>query len=917
MARVSIAGVGPVQASDEDALIGLTDLCVQMTAQGPVLYTVTRGGGYLTGYSLGTAPGAATQQDSWAIPGSYLQLESTDLVVVPDGAQGDLLMVGMNSTAIQGLDLTGNATGNQFSGNADYSVPGVDLGDVTTLEMLPADNSGLAAMRGGGLKQLNFSNGAVGAQNISMGAGLQSAKASAIATADWGGTGYAFVSYGAEDKVAVLREGSNGQLSYVSAISSGGGFWADQPGDLAVVTGTDGGLYVIVTASGTGSLSVLQMSGSGQLTPVDHVLDNLDTRFASASHVESFEIDGQPYVLAAGADDGMTLFAVLPGGRLQEIDTIGGTAALPLNGITSIEVLPGANGARVWVATEGPPYLAEFVLEMDNPGQSLLASAGGGTLTGGTGDDILSGQGGADTINGGTGNDLIMDGAGADRLTGGAGTDEFIFVIDGARDVIVDFEPGTDRIDLTSFGVIGHPDTLQIIPRSYGAELRIDDEVIEVRRAGGGALQASDFEAGTLIGLDRASLEETIIVNPPPPPPPPVTWPPPSPPPLPGPDPDATRLPGSAPVAPVGQAEPGFAMFSTQGATMGDARANGITTGNGGDKIFAGAGDDLVRSQGGHDRISLEAGSDRAYAGSSNDLVFGGDGFDTLYGEDGFDTLVGGDHADLLNGGNGDDVITGGNGYDVIYGGPGDDSVWAGDTPDRIYGGAGDDWMSAGSNFSTTVDGLWGEHGNDIMFGDAGFDYLDGGPGHDLMDGGHQADNLYGRDGNDTLLGDLGLDRLFGGNGDDVLYGGEGNDGHFGEHGHDTLWGGSGQDRFFGGPGNDMVDGGAGHDSIYAGSGYDTIIGGAGADRLQGDFNADRFVFADGHGNDTITDFDEHNTFEKIDLSAVSAIVNLSDLMTNHATQVGSHVVIDTGGGNSITLNWVQLGDLDASDFIF
>jgi len=32
---------------------------------------------------------------------------------------------------------------------------------------------------------------------------------------------------------------------------------------------------------------------------------------------------------------------------------------------------------------------------------------------------------------------------------------------------------------------------------------------------------------------------------------------------------------------------------------------------------------------------------------------------------------------------------------------------------------------------------------------------------------------------------------------------------------------------------------------------------------------------------------------------------------------VGVNVVIDTGSGNSITLNWVSLGDLDATDFIF
>ena len=122
---------------------------------------------------------------------------------------------------------------------------------------------------------------------------------------------------------------------------------------------------------------------------------------------------------------------------------------------------------------------------------------------------------------------------------------------------------------------------------------------------------------------------------------------------------------------------------------------------------------------------------------------------------------------------------------------------------------------------------------------------------------------------------------------------------------------------FFGGVGNDNLDGSSGNDTLYGGAGFDTLKGGPGNDLLQGNFNADTFVFADGHGDDTIADFAAGNALEKIDLSGVSAIVNLSDLLTNHATQVGGNVLIDTGGGNSITLNGVSLGALDATDFIF
>lgn len=78
----------------------------------------------------------------------------------------------------------------------------------------------------------------------------------------------------------------------------------------------------------------------------------------------------------------------------------------------------------------------------------IVGGAGNDTLTGGAGNDTLLGDGGADRL---------IGGAGADQLLGGAGVDTFVFTSSadsgntvGRRDVILDFEVGTDRIDLTA-----------------------------------------------------------------------------------------------------------------------------------------------------------------------------------------------------------------------------------------------------------------------------------------------------------------------------------------------------------------------------------------------------------------------------------------------------------------------------------
>ena len=251
-----------------------------------------------------------------------------------------------------------------------------------------------------------------------------------------------------------------------------------------------------------------------------------------------------------------------------------------------------------------------------------------------------------------------------------------------------------------------------------------------------------------------------------------------------------------------------------------------------------------------------------------------------------------------------------------------DDSVRAGTGDDTVDGFDGDDWIEGGDGNDvlyggTQEDRLYGGEGDDTLYGGAGFDRLEGGPGNDILFGGNQADNLLGGHGNDVMWGEGGFDRLFGGDGDDWGDAGDGPDALFGERGNDTLHGGAGEDRLFGGVGNDMLSGGPGDDNLQGGAGFDVLDGGVGNDILTGNFNADTFVFVDGHGDDIITDFEATNPFEKIDLSALTAIVDFDDLFANHIAQVETDMVINAGGGDRITALDVALGDLDAGDFIF
>ena len=243
-----------------------------------------------------------------------------------------------------------------------------------------------------------------------------------------------------------------------------------------------------------------------------------------------------------------------------------------------------------------------------------------------------------------------------------------------------------------------------------------------------------------------------------------------------------------------------------------------------------------------------------------------------LVGSSGNDTIMGGDDDEDIESGDGNDTISSGDGRDTIDGGAGDDSVSGGGDDDLLTGGEGNDFVDAGSGNDLIFAGM-GDNGADTVEGDAGQDSLGGGAGNDSIDGGTGNDIIWGAADNDTLGGDDGNDQIFNGTGDDTVSGGVGDD---------TLWGGAGDDELSGGAG------------------------------------ADTFIFGATSGNDTVTDFDasedmldlQYAPTDFADLAAVQAA-------SSESTQDGeSGVSIDLGGGQSIFLEGLSLGDLASINLV-
>lgn len=187
-------------------------------------------------------------------------------------------------------------------------------------------------------------------------------------------------------------------------------------------------------------------------------------------------------------------------------------------------------------------------------------------------------------------------------------------------------------------------------------------------------------------------------------------------------------------------------------------------------------------------------------------------------------------------------------------------------------------WIAAGANIENAIGSSAGDTvtgnalGNRIL-GNMGADTITGNEGNDSVRGGKDADSINGNAGNDSLYGDMAADSVRGGADNDLIHGGRGND---------TLLGETGNDIVFGDRGDDSMSGGTGDDT---------------------------FAFGADSGVDIISDFAGNDVLQ------ISSAIFASVAAAVAASAVdGASIVVDLGGGNSITLAGV--GAVDTGDFV-
>ena len=836
-------------------MTGEGDLLVWSGAAGTFLVAVTRVGDRLTTFAV-EGDGALSVHDQEGLNGDVVVGDGITLGMVTLAGEDHVFVAGRSEGLAAGYGLRGDgATKGSGQSPALFSADAHSLAAAGGHVFAVDAEGDLVGVRASDLAPL--SGAALGA-----GAGLD---LSVLASARVGDAAFLIGASHGTDTVTVLKVGADGRVVRTDAIGMADGLGIADPSAIAVVE-TGGATFAVVGSAGSSSLSVLALDAQGGLVAVDHVIDDLGTRFRAVSEVEAFMVGDRAFVAVAGSDDGITVLAVMPDGRLVHVDTVADTEAVTLADVGAMAahvVDAGAGAVDLYVVSASEVGMTHVTLDLGAVGEAVAGTAGDDALAGGGRDDALSGGAGDDTLRGEGGNDLLSDGAGSDRLIGGPGADLYVLCADGAADTVVGFDPREDGLDLSAWPFLYDVAAVEVVQRGGGVvELRHGGEVLVLELAPGTTFGADDLAATAL------SLSHGFVP----------------------PDGDGDGSGG-------GEGDGG-------GGPGGDRLVGTPGT----DTLIGTAGDDTILGRESHDRLEGGDGADRLFGDAGRDTLIGGAQDDLLKGSFGDDSLVGGTGNDALIGGGQDDWLDGGAGADFIHGGGGHDTALGGDGDDILRGWNGDDRLEGGG-------------GNDRLLGGADADALHGGAGQDDLNGGGGDDAMSGDDGDDVMRGWTGADRMEGGAGADLMIGGGGADTMDGGAEADTLVGGGDDDRIHGGAGddrltgwtgNDALDGGAGADLLLGGSGADTLDGGAGDDRLVGGGGDDRFAFEGAFGHDTIADLRDG---DRIDLTGLPGVSGWADLAANHATQTPDGVLLALGGG-TILIEGATLAGLNPEQFL-
>jgi hypothetical protein len=289
---------------------------------------------------------------------------------------------------------------------------------------------------------------------------------------------------GGAERVIAYDIGPSGAIASPRQIGAAEGVALGDAAALATVTRGDATL-AIVAGQGSDTLAVLEFGADGHERVRDQVMDTRDLRLGQVSVVRAIDAMGTTFVLAGGAEAGLSLFAHGPDARLYHLATTVAVPGAEFGSLADLAVIADGGTLQVAAARQGAPEVIHLAVDLSELGSI------GGTLQG-------------ETLRGTARDDIVIATHSARRLEGGTGADLFVFGPDvadagGFLGSVADFEPEIDRLDLSGFALLYGRDGVSIAATADGARISLRDRWLDLRSADGQPLDPVAFSDRDLV----------------------------------------------------------------------------------------------------------------------------------------------------------------------------------------------------------------------------------------------------------------------------------------------------------------------------------------------------------------------------------------------------------------------------------
>jgi len=750
-----------------------------------------------------------------------------------------------------------------------------------------------------------------------------------------GGLGSDTLSGGSGDDYIDGGAGSN-TVSY-SYVSSLNGVVVDLKDETGIVaTGDEDVLVSIANVIGTANADTIKMASAvGTLEGIANNIDGgngVDT-VSYEYYTAGLTINLGAGAVATGDNDVLTLIENAIGGSGDDTFISNTTVSNRLDGgdgsdtadyshltdsANKIEVvLNGSSLVSVTIAGLADDTIKNIENVTGGAGDdTITGDSNNNTLSGSAGDDTIKGVSGSNSLYGGADDDMIYSGTGSDYIDGGTGTNTVNY---SEAIAAVNVDLGLETAQNIGGGM--GSDTLVNIQNVIGSNF---DDTFKSHLSrnnhfdgygNGVAGNTVDYSA---ITVDNAAQDFVRI--------------------------DLSADSGTIFIDGAQSAVDTYTLIHNITGTdghdtiVGDELNNTLRGADGNDTLGGGAGNDYLDGGTGNNTVTY------AYSASSIEVDFKiGLGYVSAGDQDtlvNIQNAIGGSSGDVFKMAIGDiaNTVDGNNssgnlvsyeyytaGVTVDLGTTSAQTVVTGSSDidtliniQNIKGGEGNDSFRTDFTVSNQFDGNAGNNTMDYSNANASQKIvvtLDGANFRDVtigtgavVDSIKNIQNVYGGAGNDTIIGDGNSNILDGGSGDDLIRG---------IAGLNDLRGGAGADTIYGGTGNDIMDGGADSDTIYANAGDniiyggdagDTVISGTGNDTIYGGYVDGSSVHQDTSLQDWVS-FDSALANVTVDLNSatVGTFAGATGYAQSAATGLdslfGIENIIASANDDNITLN--------------